>query len=115
MGRIAAQMSNLAVVTSDNPRTEDPRAILAQVREGITGLGIREYEQGELGSSFDENGFVMQENRREAIRLAIRLARPGDIVLLAGKGHEDYQIIGTTKFHFDDREEAAQACAELEA
>ena len=55
----------------------------------------------------------MLENRHEAIRLAIRLARPGDIVLLAGKGHEDYQIIGTTKHHFDDREEAAQACAEL--
>jgi UDP-N-acetylmuramoyl-L-alanyl-D-glutamate--2,6-diaminopimelate ligase len=55
----------------------------------------------------------MLENRAEAIRLAVRLAQPGDIVLLAGKGHEDYQIIGTTKHHFDDREQAAQACAEL--
>jgi UDP-N-acetylmuramoyl-L-alanyl-D-glutamate--2,6-diaminopimelate ligase len=114
MGRTAAQMSDLAIVTSDNPRTEDPLAILAQIREGITALGIREYEPGELGSNFAEKGFVMLENRREAIRLAIRLARPGDIVLLAGKGHEDYQIIGTTKSHFDDREEAAQACAALE-
>jgi UDP-N-acetylmuramoyl-L-alanyl-D-glutamate--2,6-diaminopimelate ligase len=114
MGRTAAQMSDLAIVTSDNPRTEDPFAILAQVRQGITGLSIREYQPGELGSGFAEKGFVMLENRREAIRLAIRLARPGDIVLLAGKGHEDYQIIGTTKFHFDDRKEAAQACAALE-
>jgi UDP-N-acetylmuramoyl-L-alanyl-D-glutamate--2,6-diaminopimelate ligase len=114
MGRIAAQMSDLAIATSDNPRTENPLAILAQVREGITARGIREYQPGELGSGFAENGFIMLENRREAIRLAIRLARPGDIVLLAGKGHEDYQIIGTTKFHFDDREEAAQACAALE-
>jgi UDP-N-acetylmuramoyl-L-alanyl-D-glutamate--2,6-diaminopimelate ligase len=57
----------------------------------------------------------MLENRREAIRLAVRLARSGDIVLLAGKGHEDYQIIGKTKHHFDDREEARDAFAELGA
>jgi UDP-N-acetylmuramoyl-L-alanyl-D-glutamate--2,6-diaminopimelate ligase len=114
MGRTAAVMSDLAIVTSDNPRTEDPFAILAQVREGITPLGLREYGLGQLSGGFAEKGFVMLENRREAIRLAIRLARPGDIVLLAGKGHEDYQIIGTTKFHFDDREEASQACAALE-
>ena len=54
----------------------------------------------------------MLENRRAAIRLAVRLAQPGDIILLAGKGHEDYQIIGTTKHHFDDREEAAAAFTE---
>jgi UDP-N-acetylmuramoyl-L-alanyl-D-glutamate--2,6-diaminopimelate ligase len=114
MGRTAAQLSDLAVVTSDNPRTEDPHAILAQVRGGITALGLREYGLDELGSGFGEKGFVMLENRREAIRLAVRLARPGDIVLLAGKGHEDYQILGTTKHHFDDREEAARACAVLE-
>ena len=114
MGRTAAQMSDLAIVTSDNPRTEDPLAILAQVRDGITPLGLREYTQEQLSGGFSEKGFVMQENRREAIRLAVRLARPGDIVLLAGKGHEDYQIIGRTKHHFDDREEAARACAELD-
>ena len=115
MGRIAAQMSDLAIATSDNPRTEDPRAILAQVRDGITPLGIREYTQDQLSSGFSEKGFVMLENRHDAIRLAIRLARPGDIILLAGKGHEDYQIIGKTKHHFDDREEAAQAFAEMDA
>jgi UDP-N-acetylmuramoyl-L-alanyl-D-glutamate--2,6-diaminopimelate ligase len=114
MGRAAAQLSDLAVVTSDNPRTEEPLAILAQVRGGITPLGIREYTLEQISSGFSEQGFVMQENRREAIRLAVRLARPGDIVLLAGKGHEDYQIIGRTKHHFDDREEAACACAELD-
>jgi UDP-N-acetylmuramoyl-L-alanyl-D-glutamate--2,6-diaminopimelate ligase len=113
MGRIAAQLSDLAIVTSDNPRTEDPFTILAQVKAGITPLGIREYDLEELADGFSEKGFVMQESRGEAIRLAVRLARPGDIVLLAGKGHEDYQIIGTTKHHFDDREQAAQACAEL--
>jgi UDP-N-acetylmuramoyl-L-alanyl-D-glutamate--2,6-diaminopimelate ligase len=108
-------MSDLAIVTSDNPRTEDPAAILAQIRAGITPLGIREYAPEQLSSGFSEQGFVMLENRREAIRLAVRLARPGDIVLLAGKGHEDYQIIGKTKYHFDDREEAAQAFAELDS
>jgi UDP-N-acetylmuramoyl-L-alanyl-D-glutamate--2,6-diaminopimelate ligase len=115
MGRTAARMSDLAIVTSDNPRTEDPAAILAQIRAGITPLGIREYAPEQLSSGFSEQGFVMRENRREAIRLAVRLARPGDIVLLAGKGHEDYQIIGKTKYHFDDREEAAQAFAELDS
>jgi len=114
MGRTAARMSDLAIVTSDNPRTEDPLAILAQVRDGITPLGIREYAPEELSGGFSEKGFVMLENRHAAIRLAVRLARPGDIVLLAGKGHEDYQIIGRTKHHFDDREEAAQAFAELD-
>lgn len=112
MGRIAADMSNLAIVTSDNPRTEDPHTILEQIEEGITPLCIRAYEREQLAEGFTEKGFVVIENRHEAIRLAIKLARSGDIVLLAGKGHEDYQIIGTTKHHFDDREEAAAAFAE---
>jgi UDP-N-acetylmuramoyl-L-alanyl-D-glutamate--2,6-diaminopimelate ligase len=114
MGTIAAQLSDLTIVTSDNPRTEDPLAILAQVRDGITPLGIREYVQDQLSGGFSEKGFIVRENRRDAIRLAVRLARPGDIVLLAGKGHEDYQIIGKTKHHFDDREEAANAFTELD-
>ncbi len=117
MGEIAARMSDLAIVTSDNPRTEEPLAILEQIRAGITPLGIREYRPEELANDTGAGagkGFVMLENRREAIRLAVRLAKPGDIVLLAGKGHEDYQIIGRTKHHFDDREEARQALAERE-
>jgi UDP-N-acetylmuramoyl-L-alanyl-D-glutamate--2,6-diaminopimelate ligase len=112
MGRIAATMSDLAIVTSDNPRTEDPAKILKQIRAGITPLALREYLPGELTDNFAEKGFTLVENRRAAIRLAIRLASPGDIVLLAGKGHEDYQIIGTVKQHFDDREEAAVALTE---
>jgi UDP-N-acetylmuramoyl-L-alanyl-D-glutamate--2,6-diaminopimelate ligase len=113
MGGIAARMSDLAVVTSDNPRTEEPFSILDQIRAGIIPLAIREYAVAELFDSFTEKGFVMLENRAEAIRLAVRMAKAGDIVLLAGKGHEDYQIIGKTKHHFDDREQAAAACAEL--
>lgn len=113
MGRIAAQYSDLAVVTSDNPRTEDPQRILEQIRDGIIPLGVREYQVHECIPGMNrDKGFVVLENRREAIRLAANLAQPGDILLLAGKGHEDYQIIGTTKHHFDDREEAAAAFRE---
>lgn len=113
MGRIAAQYSDLAVVTSDNPRTEDPQRILEQIRGGITPLGVREYQLNEcVPGKIRDKGFVVLENRREAIRRAAGLAQPGDILLLAGKGHEDYQIIGTTKHHFDDREEAAAAFRE---
>ena len=113
MGRIAAGMSDLAVVTSDNPRTEEPSAILAQIKSGIAPLGLREYRPDELTAGFAEKGFVICPSRRDAIRLAAGAARPGDIVLLAGKGHEDYQIIGTVKHHFDDREEAAAAFRQI--
>jgi UDP-N-acetylmuramoyl-L-alanyl-D-glutamate--2,6-diaminopimelate ligase len=119
MGRIAAELSDLAIITSDNPRTEDPEEILAQVRAGIVvpelADRVREYASSELAPGFSAKGFTTVADRREAIRLAVRLARPGDVVLLAGKGHEDYQIIGTSKHHFDDREEAARAFAELDA
>lgn len=115
MGEIAGEYSDLSIITSDNPRTEDPLLILAEVRAGIEALGLREYTPGELTGEFGDRGFVTVESRREAIRLAVRTARPGDIVLLAGKGHEDYQIIGSEKQHFDDREEAAQAFQELKA
>jgi len=81
------------VVTSDNPRTEDPQQILADVVEG-------------LPSSTDR---VVEGDRAAAIAAAVAEAEPGDLVLIAGKGHEDYQILGTEKVHFDDREEAERA------
>ena len=112
MGGVAARYSDFAVVTSDNPRTEDPWRILEMVKAGVAATGVREYLPSEITGGFKEKGFVVMENRREAINFAVRLARPGDILLLAGKGHEDYQIIGTTKHHFDDREEAAKAFLE---
>jgi len=113
MGEIAGRYSDLAIITSDNPRTEDPSFILSQVREGILPLGLREFNPDELAEVMPGKGFCTVENRREAIRMAVKLARPGDIILLAGKGHEDYQIIGTEKYHFDDREEAARAFSEV--
>jgi murE/murF fusion protein len=93
MGAAVAALADLAVVTSDNPRTEDPRAIIEQILPALPAP------------------FYVDVDRRTAIRAAIAAATPGDIVLIAGKGHEDYQILGTTKIHFDDREEAAAAAA----
>jgi UDP-N-acetylmuramoyl-L-alanyl-D-glutamate--2,6-diaminopimelate ligase len=93
MGGIAAALADQAVVTSDNPRTEDPQQILQDVVAGIP-AGV--------------NPTVIAD-RAEAIRQAIVNAKPGDGVLIAGKGHEDYQILGTEKIHFDDREQAQAA------
>jgi UDP-N-acetylmuramoyl-L-alanyl-D-glutamate--2,6-diaminopimelate ligase len=122
MAEVAGRFSDLTIITSDNPRTEEPAAIIAEVRSGILPLGLREYQVDELaemsrrGATPEfEKGFTTVQNRRNAISLAVRFSRPGDIVLLAGKGHEDYQIIGTTKQHFDDREEAATAFREKAA
>ena len=113
MGEIAVMHSDLTIVTSDNPRTEEPEDIIRDIRAGIAPLGVREYRPEELESGPGEKGFIVVESRGDAIRLAIRCAAPGDVVLLAGKGHEDYQIIGKVKHHFDDREEAAAAFREL--
>ena len=113
MGEVAVRYSNLTVVTSDNPRTEDPDAIIAEIRAGIAPTGCPELAPEAVTAGNPERGFITVCDRRAAIRLAVRAARPGDIVLLAGKGHEDYQIVGKTKHHFDDREEAMAACREL--
>ena len=95
MGEAAGKGSDLAIVTSDNPRTEDPKAIIEAILPGLAKAGAK--------------GFKVEPDRRKAIELATSLAKPGDVVLLAGKGHEDYQIVGTVKHHFDDREEARRA------
>jgi UDP-N-acetylmuramoyl-L-alanyl-D-glutamate--2,6-diaminopimelate ligase len=93
MGKIAAQLADVSVVTSDNPRTEDPQQIISDILAGIPA----EVEP------------IILRDRAEAIRYAIQSANPGDGVLIAGKGHEDYQILGTEKIHFDDREQARDA------
>ncbi|MCS6883795.1 MAG: UDP-N-acetylmuramoyl-L-alanyl-D-glutamate--2,6-diaminopimelate ligase [Acidobacteriota bacterium] len=96
MGKAAALGSDLVILTSDNPRSEDPEKIMDQAEEGLRQVG-RPYKR--------------VADRREAIGLAISLARAGDVVVLAGKGHEDYQLIGDKKLHFDDREVAAEYLA----
>jgi UDP-N-acetylmuramoyl-L-alanyl-D-glutamate--2,6-diaminopimelate ligase len=95
MGEIAATQSDFVVVTSDNPRTEEPMHIIHQIMEGV-------------GRSPNAMAHRVDPDRRQAIYQALAMANPQDIVLIAGKGHEDYQIIGTTKFHFDDREVVAE-------
>ncbi len=93
MGAIAARLADWAIVTSDNPRTEDPEQILRDIVDGIP-ISVTPLVVGD---------------RAQAIRQAILDAKPGDGVLIAGKGHEDYQILGTEKVHFDDREQARDA------
>ena len=93
MAAVAAELADRVVVTSDNPRTEDPEQILADVVAGLP----------------PQVSAVVEGDRAMAIAKAIADAEPGDLVLIAGKGHEDYQILGTKKVHFDDREEAEMA------
>jgi UDP-N-acetylmuramoyl-L-alanyl-D-glutamate--2,6-diaminopimelate ligase len=93
MGKSAVEHSDHVFVTSDNPRTEDPRSIIQEILVGTQGF----------------SNFTVEPDRRAAIFSAINMARPGDVVVIAGKGHEDYQIVGTQKVHFDDREVAAEA------
>lgn len=98
MGSVVAQLSDLAIITSDNPRTEEPNSIIEMIIPGV-----KTYKKT----------FLVDPDRRTAIRLAIQSAKKGDIVLIAGKGHEDYQIIGKEKIHFDDREIAAEFLHEV--
>ncbi len=109
MGKLAGELADLAVVTSDNPRTEEPWSILLEIEAGLADLNLARYEAGELASDDWSGGYLMVIDRRAAIREAIRLMEPGDVLLIAGKGHEDYQIIGREKRHLDDREEALDA------
>jgi UDP-N-acetylmuramoyl-L-alanyl-D-glutamate--2,6-diaminopimelate ligase len=109
MGRAAASRADLAIVTSDNPRTERPESIIDMILEGVHQSGRPERSLAELGQG--QAGYHVEVDRAKAISQAVALARLGDVVLLAGKGHEDYQIIGTQKIHFDDREIAAAAFA----
>jgi UDP-N-acetylmuramoyl-L-alanyl-D-glutamate--2,6-diaminopimelate ligase len=112
MGEVAGRYSDLAILTSDNPRTENPLAIIDEVERGLRSISPNEYSTDGMKLWRSKKGYVRIPDRREAIRLAIRLAQPSDAVLIAGKGHEDYQIIGKKKFPFDDRIEAKKALEE---
>jgi UDP-N-acetylmuramoyl-L-alanyl-D-glutamate--2,6-diaminopimelate ligase len=112
MGEVAGKYSNLVILTSDNPRTEDPSAIQDEVEMGFKSISLKEWNQNEIKRWRSRKGYLRVPDRRDAIRTAIRLAHPSDTVLIAGKGHEDYQIIGRKKFPFDDRVEARKALEE---
>ncbi len=93
MGKIGARLADIAIITSDNPRTEDPFQIIDMILEGIA----------------DQSNCIVEENRRKAIKMAMDMAKKDDIIVLCGKGHETYQILGTEKTHLDEREVVA-AC-----
>lgn len=98
MGSIASKMADFTIVTSDNPRTEDPKAIIGEIIPGL-----------KAGS------FKAVEDRREAIAEIIKMARPEDVVVVAGKGHEDYQIVGDRTYHFSDREVIEECLSDVAA
>ncbi|MCP4680722.1 MAG: UDP-N-acetylmuramoyl-L-alanyl-D-glutamate--2,6-diaminopimelate ligase [Desulfobacterales bacterium] len=114
MGRVAGEESDLVFITSDNPRTEDPVLIISQIEEGIRESGLEKMEEtveyeshaGVMG------GYILNPDRHSAILSALRIAEKEDLILIAGKGHEDYQIIGKEKRYFDDRKVVEKAALE---
>ncbi len=107
MGAATARRADLLVVTSDNPRSEPPLSIIEQIERGVVDAGASRIAAAALAAS--ERGYLVEPDRRQAIALAIRAARKGDTVLVAGKGHETVQIIGSSRNPFDDRIEARRA------
>lgn len=109
MGRAAVRGSDIAVLTSDNPRSEDPLAIIQEIEAGITGEEIRKFSPAELLAQNPDRGYTVIPDRLTAIETAVAMAAPSDIILIAGKGHEDYQIVGPRRLFFDDRLAAREA------
>ncbi len=111
MGQAAAEGADLAVVTNDNPRTEDPDEIIAQITPGLEGGGLRRISSGKAKAG--EKGYLVEGDRAEAIRVAVGLAKKGDVVVIAGKGHEAYQQVDDQRLPFDDREVTRKALEAL--
>jgi len=109
MGQVVAEGADLAVVTSDNPRTEDPADIIAQITPGLEKGGLRRISAGKARSG--ERGYLVEADRRTAIEAAASLAKPDDVILVAGKGHEAFQEVRGEKLPFDDVAEARAALA----
>jgi len=108
MGKMACRYSDIAIVTSDNPRTESPDAIVTDIIKGIKEDNIPELDPNHLISG--QKGYIGQVDRAKALELAVRISRPNDIIVAAGKGHETYQVTNSGTIHFDDMEELAGAC-----
>ncbi len=108
MGRVAADYSSVVILTSDNPRSEDPGKIIREIEKGVVERGFTKAENNSDTHNTGQRYFVIKD-RRTAIQKAISLAQPGDVVLIAGKGHETYQQTGDGIIHFDDREEVRRA------
>jgi UDP-N-acetylmuramoyl-L-alanyl-D-glutamate--2,6-diaminopimelate ligase len=122
MGEIAGRLADLPVLTSDNPRSEDPLAIIAEVEEGLIAAGrerieYRDASSEKIAEKFHagsvRRGYIVEPDRRSAIAAALKIAAAGDAVLIAGKGHEDYQLVGGRVLKFDDRAVVREIAAEL--
>jgi UDP-N-acetylmuramyl tripeptide synthase len=107
MGAIAARLADVPIVTSDNPRSEQPLAIIAEIEAGLKNGGCRRVKEPVSG------GYLVEPDRRAAIKLGMEIASTGDTVVVAGKGHENYQLLGSREIHFDDREVVRELADEL--
>jgi UDP-N-acetylmuramyl-tripeptide synthetase len=113
MGAIAGRYADLAVVTSDNPRSEPPMAIIEEILPGVRESDARERLAEDPALRNGSHSFVVDPDRAAAITLAVSVTRPGDALLIAGKGHETYQIVGSRTLPFDDRRKAREALRRL--
>jgi len=111
MAQAAAELSDLVIITSDNPRTEDPAEIIRQIEAGISGGPLKKVLPAALEAGDCNRCYTIIPDRDTAIETAIARAGPSDLVLIAGKGHEDYQILGNRRIPFDDRRHAGEALA----
>lgn len=109
MGKAASDLSDLAIITSDNPRTEDPLEIINQIESGVRESSARKVSIQGIGRGEYDKGYTIIPDRREAIFTAVSIAGPRDIILVAGKGHENYQILGEKRIFFDDSIVAREA------
>lgn len=117
MGEIAGRLCDIAIITSDNPRTEEPMNIIAQILEGVRKTSGNEYtpaDKEKLLNQKNQKAYVVESDRKKAIELAVNISRTDDIILIAGKGHESSQIIGNKIISFDDRKEAEKALRNLQ-
>jgi UDP-N-acetylmuramoyl-L-alanyl-D-glutamate--2,6-diaminopimelate ligase len=112
MGEIAGRLAHTAILTSDNPRTEDPLRIIAEVEAGLLQCGLGRIDEGDAG--LGASGYLVDPDRRAAIALALRIATAGDIVVIAGKGHENYQLLAGRRIDFDDRVVVREIVAEMD-
>jgi murE/murF fusion protein len=106
MGAIAGKLSHVVLATSDNPRSESPDTILVQIEEGLSRSGLKKIPAGSILEKRDGTGYDIITSRRKAIRTAVRLAKPEDVIIISGKGHENYQLSREGRIFFADRVEA---------
>ena len=106
MGEVAGRLSDVCLVTSDNPRSESPQEILNDIETGLQGISAVKIDSTRLSRNPSLRGYDIIESRRDAIKRAIEVSRPGDVILICGKGHESYQIKRSGRIFFDDRQEA---------